>query len=134
MAGGTPERGKHEGVHEEIRFGVEVAAEHRDLVCRTCELPVGVVEDRLEDEQESSSRVVVGCDQHRRTDPGRRGGYDHCRWGNTKGSEQQDEEVCDWPKHELANNLERRALLPRRCKDSLDDGSGHAADARRELP
>ena len=57
-----PTRGEERGVDEEVELGVEVAPEHGDPAREAGELPVGVVEHRLQLEEQRGERASAAAE------------------------------------------------------------------------
>ena len=125
--GDVPERGEEHGVDEQVGLGVEVAPEHRDPAGGARELPVGVVEHRLQLQQQRGADEVAAAELDRSPEPGRRR-REHDR-GRRHPQRQQREhdEVRERPEDHLAEQLGRR--LARAFRELRNVGRRHRADS-----
>ena len=108
----SPERGEDRGVHEQVGLGVEVAAEGGDAARQARELPVRVVEHRLQlQEQRRRDVTVRGRSPTAAAKPTRRPGEHDRRRRHAQRQERPRDEVRRRSEDELAQELEAAPRL-----------------------
>jgi 4a-hydroxytetrahydrobiopterin dehydratase len=118
LSGHPAEPDEDRRVHEQIGFGVEIAAEGGDSTRGASELTVRVVEHRLRLQEKRGDDEVSLSDLNCSRDANDRARRDDGRRWHAEREQREHDEVRKRAVDELAENLEARPLLSRRCKHS----------------
>ena len=127
------ERDEERRVDEQVGLGVEVAAEGGDAARGPGELAVGVVEQRLQLQEDRREQELAAAELDRGEQADARAGDDDGRRRHPERQEREHEQVGERAEDELGGELEGGSLLARCREDRPSRGIGRHR-ARRRAP
>ena len=109
----TADRGEQRGVDDEVDLGVEIAAEGGRSARQARELAVGVVEERLQLDEQRREQERAARELDRARDARGSGGDDDSGRRHAQPREDEHERVRERPEHRFAHELVAVPPLPR---------------------